>query len=66
MTRCGDCFWFKRKCEWLLSRDPKSKHCDWSPSRFLSSDEMSKILPPKEVIERTRKALNAAARRGTK
>lgn len=30
---CSDCASFHR-CAWLISCDPASSRCDWSPSRF--------------------------------
>ncbi len=32
---CNDCGYFKRTCQWLLSREGNEKDCDWSPSRFV-------------------------------
>jgi len=32
---CGDCFNFKRTCEWLISCKPDRTSCDWYPIRFV-------------------------------
>jgi hypothetical protein len=36
--KCGDCLSYSR-CAWLFQCDPKSKRCDWSPSRFAPAKE---------------------------
>jgi hypothetical protein len=32
---CGDCIFFKRTCEWLISCTPERTSCDWYPPRFV-------------------------------
>jgi hypothetical protein len=36
---CGECFHFKRTCEWLISCKPTSTSCDWYPVRFSARGE---------------------------
>ena len=38
---CGDCFHFKRTCEWLISCNPGNVTCDWYPSRFTQKQEVA-------------------------
>lgn len=32
---CGDCIYFRRTCEWLISCEPDRVTCDWWPIRFV-------------------------------
>ena len=33
---CGDCFHFKKTCEWLVSHVASDTKCDWWPSKFMA------------------------------